>query len=55
MKLIHQLLEIDSYQEVHVVGGTADTAVTSHRVQREGVRPGAGGDPELELQEPAQD
>jgi len=43
-----------SYQEVHAVGGTANTAVTSHRVQRKTLRPGAGGDAQLYLQQKTQ-
>lgn len=38
-----------SYPEVHVVGGTANAAITSHCVQREPIGPGTGGDAKLEL------
>lgn len=39
-----------TYQEVLVGGGTADATVTSHCVQGEAVRKGAGRDAELQLQ-----
>lgn len=34
-----------------MVGRTTNTAITSHSVKREGIRPGAGGDTELDLQQ----
>lgn len=39
------------YQIIHVVGRTLNAAVTSHRVQRESMRPGAVGDAQLELKQ----